>query len=294
MKRFARILAVSLLAALSAGPVPAAEPDIEELLYRATRYGNTEQRRAEKEAAREALFALGPQALREVMARAHLENVMLQVLAFELVEQRVPAETGAPVLADALASTNATTRRIAAYLLGFYPRAEPQVPALVAMLNTEAERNAALRTLGKWKVRAARKPARELLRATNERTRIVAVNALRDIGHEDDLPALIDALADPAVLVRNAAARAVAEQGWRAHRPLRRALDDSSGVQRRQIVRLFGVLKPSFVTRDLMRLLEDEDPGLREDAVWALERIDPYVLRRREITPLQQWPDPSF
>lgn len=251
-----------------------AEPDFDALLYRATRYGNTEQRRQEKEAARETLFALGPVALREVMARAHVENLMLHVLALELVTDRVPAESGAPVLAAFLSAPQEQTRRIAAYLLGFYPRWEPSIPALLAQLEVERERQAALRTLGKWRVAEARSPARALVCSTNERIRIVACNALGEIGDRNDLPVLIEALGDPALLVRNAAARAILAQGARAQRPLRRALAASGNlVQRRQIVRLLGALAAP-ARSDLKRCLRDADPGLREDAAWALRRAD--------------------
>lgn len=271
MKRRLGILLI-LLSAICAYGDEAVRPDYDELLYRALRYGNTEQRRAEKEDARQALFAQGADALRAVMSRAHVENIMLQVLAFELVAERVSAAAGTPVLTEFLDAPDEQTRRVAAYLLGFYPRADAEIPALLAMLDKERERNVALRTLGKWKVEEARAPARGLLNAESERTRIAACNALGDIGNSGDIPALIDALGDPALLVRNTAARALEWHGKPAKRPLSKALASSQGVQKRQILRLLGALDAA-PGREVKRIAQsDADPGLREDAGWVLRR----------------------
>lgn len=265
-------LAIFLMAALCArAEPPLATSEYDELLYRALRYGNTEQRRKEKEEARQELFAHGADALQQVMTRVHVENIMLQVLAFEMVAERVPAEAGTPVLAESLVSTNEQTRRISAYFLGFYPRSDAQIPMLLSMLDSEKERNAALRTLGKWRVDEARGPTREFLHASSERTRIAACNALYEIRNPADLSALIEALGDSALLVRNAAARAILQQGKSAKRPLKKALAASEGLQKRQIVRLLGALKAA-PTWKVKRIQQSPDPGLREDAVWALRR----------------------
>ncbi|MCZ7592184.1 MAG: HEAT repeat domain-containing protein [Kiritimatiellae bacterium] len=256
-------------------------PDYDALLYRALRYGNTEQRRAEKENAKKELFAQGADALRAVMERAHVENIMLQVLAFEIVVEHVPAETGTPVLADFLNAPDEQTRRIAAYLLGFYPRDDAEIPVLLAMLDKERERNVALRTLGKWRVDEARSAARDLLRVESERTRITACNALSDIGNVADLSALIEALGDSAFLVRNTAARAIERQGKSVRGLLAKALASSVGVQKRQIVRLLGVLEAA-PRREMKRLeRSDSNAGIREDADWALHHdAGPWIWEK--------------
>ncbi len=255
-------LRLALAAFLGAALAVHAERDMDALLQRATRYGNTAERRAEKEAARAELFAMGAEGLRGLMARAHLENLMLHVLAFEVVNERVPAERGIPVLAGFLASEHPRTRRVAAYLLGFYPRDEASIPALLALLDEEKQRNAALRTLGKWNVEAAAPRARALLRAEAERTRIAACNALAELRLADDLPVLMGALGDESLLVRNAAGRAILAHGRAAARPLRRALGDAAGVQRRQIARLLVALD-ALPARERNRLADD--PGARAD-----------------------------
>jgi HEAT repeat protein len=186
-----------------------------------------------------------------------------------MVSERVPANEGTAVLAEFLASEHAQTRRLAAYLLGFYPRADIHVPALLAMLDEDKQRNAALRTLGKWKVSSIAPRAREFLREENERTRIVACNALREVGGPADIPSLIEALGDESLLVRNAAARAIFAQGRAAVRPLRRALDEAGDslderreTRRRQIVRLLSALD-SLPARSRKRLAAD--PAFQAD-----------------------------
>lgn len=262
-------LAVALWAGVGFADV-STNSSYDELFFSATRYGNTEARREEKKAAREELFRRGPDALREVMNRIHFENIMLQVLAFELVREAVPAEAGTPVLMNYLDSERVEARRMAAYFLGFYPA--PEKPErLLNLLADEKTRNAAIRTLGKWKVAAARSEIARLMKeGDKERTRVLCANALRDIGNPDDLPALITALGDPVFTVRNTAARAIAAFGKNAHRPLRNALEGSAGAARRQIVRLLGELQVSWVSRPLRRLEREPDDSLRTDLLRAL------------------------
>jgi HEAT repeat protein len=264
------LLAVATARGEAWDPTNAAYDD---LIFRATRYGNTEQRRAEKSQARDALFARGDEALRELMQRAHVENVMLLVLIDEMARYRVAPDKAAPVLAAFLDSEHAQTRRTAAYLLGFMPRGG-QAARLRELMQDEKCRNAAIRTLGKWRDGRARAEIARLLReGGTERTRIVAANALRDIGDEDDLPVLIAALGDPAFLVRNGAARALAAYGWSAQAPLLKALPEQQGAARRQVIRLLGELEARRAVRPLQKLLKDPDPAVRADAEWALRRI---------------------
>lgn len=273
MKKLLALLLV-LGSALGARADITTNASYDELLYAATRYGNTETRRAEKAEAREELFRRGADSLREIMDRIHVENVMLSVLAMEMVHDQIPATNGRPVLMGYLDHERPETRRAAIYFLGFYPA--PEKPArLLKALDDEKTRNAAVRTLGKWKVDRARGELCRLLKSGDaERTRVLAANALRDIGHPDDLPALLAALNDPVFTVRNTAARAVASFGFKAHRPMLRELRDSEGVGRRQIVRLLGELEVLGAARPLRRLLDQADPGLRADVERALRQLE--------------------
>lgn len=273
MKKMLTLL-MGLACALGARADISTNATYDDLFYAATRYGNTEARRADKEVARTELFRRGADSLREVMERIHFENVMLSVLAMELVHDRVPATNGTPVLLDYLEHERVETRRAAIYFLGFYPA--PDKPTrLLKALDDEKTRNAAVRTLGTWKVDRARGELVRLLKSSaSERTRVLAANALRDIGNSDDLPALLAALNDPVFTVRNTAARAVASFGFKAHRPLLRELRDSEGAGRRQIVRLLGELRVLGAARPLRRLLDKADPGLRADVARALRQLD--------------------
>jgi HEAT repeat protein len=266
--------AALLVCAVPAGAEISTNSTYDELFFAAVRYGNTEARRTEKKVARDEVFRRGPEALREVMNRVHLENIMLQVMAMELVREHVSAEQGTPVLLDFLEHERPETRRAAAYFLGFYPN--PGNPTrLLKQLDHDKTRNAALRTLGKWRVGRARAEMVRLLKASDqERTRVLCANALRDIGNEDDLPALIEALGDPVFTVRNTAARAVASFGWAAHGPLLKALPEVNGSARRQVVRLLGELRVRDAVRPLRRLLETAESDLLADLARALRQID--------------------
>ena len=272
-----RRLLLLFVAALTAWSVRAeisTNTSYDALFLAATRYGNTEARRAEKEAAREELFRRGPGTLREIMDRFHMENVMLQVLAVELVRERLPGPEAASVLMEFLDDERLNVRRGATYLLGFCPPTDSYA-RLLTLLREDQTRNAALRTLGKWKVGEAHAEIRRLLReGEKERTRVLAANALRDFGDKQDLSILIEALGDPVFTVRNTAARAIASFGRAAHRPLLKALPESTGVARRQIVRLLGELQVESARRPARRLLEDADAGLRADVERALRELE--------------------
>ena len=109
---------------------------------------------------------------------------------------------------------------------------------------------------------------------------MLAANALREVGNDDDLPALIAALGDPVITVRNAAARGVASFGWEAHGPLLKALDQTEGAARRQVVRLLGELQVKAAIRPLRRLLDSPEAGLRADVARALRQLDPEGAER--------------
>lgn len=269
------LLLIAAAGAVRAEGSDATNASYDELIFRATRYGNTEQRRAEKEQARVELFARGDAALRELLQRAHVENVMLLVLVDEMARHRMPAEKASPVLVDFLGSEQAQTRRTAAYLLGFMPRGAEKVRArLRELVDDEKCRNAAIRTLGKWRDGRSRGAIAKLAReADKERTRVVSVNALRDIGNEQDIAVLIDALGDSAFLVRNGAARALASYGWDAQGPLLKALPEQKGVAQRQVIRLLGELGARRAMRPLQKLADEGAPAVRADAVLALSRI---------------------
>ena len=179
----------------------------EELIFDAQRYGNTPEKREAKRVAREELFARGPDALREVMQRVHLENVMIGVLAQEMVEQMDPEKT-APVLLEFVESTNARTRRVAVFFLGLHETPE-HAERVLPLLDDEEAAGAAMRTLGKWKVEKAVPLIVPFLSSEREVRRIAAVNALRDIGDPSVIPQLQPLLTDEFFSVREVTRRAL-------------------------------------------------------------------------------------
>lgn len=272
MKRRRCLTAISCLVAIAAQAGP--DADLEDVLRRALRYGDTPERRAEKAAARKELDALGAAGLRALVERLHMENIMLQVVALEFVQNQVPAAEGTPVLREGLYSPHEQTRRACAFMLGFYPKDESSTPHLLEMLDRERERNAAIRTLGIWRVGSARDRIRELLRAEQERTRIAAANALGRFADPSDAPALIEVLGDSSLLVRNAAARALLAMDPGMRPAMRRALRDANGVQLRQLVRLAGTVKDRKSLHAIKALKKQHmDPELHADMEWAMARI---------------------
>jgi hypothetical protein len=189
------------------------------------------------------------------MERIHFENVMLQVLAMEMVHDWIPATNGTPVLLGYLDHERVETRRAAIYFLGFYPA--PEKPArLLKALDDEKTRNAALRTLGKWKVDRARDEMRALLKKSEPNAR-ACWPPMRCA--TSGIPMTCPPAGRPERPHVHRAQYGRPRRGlvWfgKAHRPLLRELRDSEGAGRRQIVRLLGELEVVGAVRPLRRLL---------------------------------------
>jgi HEAT repeat protein len=263
--------ALAVLCGAALGQEPAATFD--ELLQKAVRYGDTAEKRAEKAKARAELFAGGPAALDGVMARIHIENVMISVLAQELVE-KMDAAAAVPVLLAHTKAERSVTRKMAAYFLGFY-EAPAQAKALIPLLADEETRGAAIRTLGKWRVADAVPQIRNHIRDSDERVRVQVVNALRDIGDPRGIPALIETLDDPVFTVRNAAGRALVTMGSASVGPLLAALPEAREPALRQIIRYLGMLGSPKALDPLKGFLKHPDKLVRSDAAASLKMISP-------------------
>ena len=263
------VVLCAFLCLVAARMSPAASYD--ELIFDAQRYGNTEEKRAAKKVAWDELMARGPEALGEVMKRSQLENVMIGVLAQNMVEQMDPAQT-APILVQSLSSEYPRTRKLAAFFLGWHDT--PQyADAVLPLLGDDEAAGAALRTLGKWHVKKAVPDVLPFLRHPREMRRIAGVNALRDIGDPVVVPELMPLLGDDYFTVREAAARALSTFGRPAEHALLEALPTSEGAARRHIIRTLGVMKSRRAAKPLRRLLKDPDPDIRQDVEEALTSI---------------------
>jgi len=245
--------------------------DFDALLLHATRYGNTPEKRAQKEAAREELFARGGDSLRGLMQQVHLENIEIHSLADQLVV-KLEAEESAAVLVEFLDSEHERTRRLAAYFLGYHVT-PGYAEALLPLLDDPKTQGAAMRTLGKWRVVSAVPPILPFLRNEDERKRVIAANALRDIGDASALPALVAAMDDPVFTVRNAALRAVVSFGDAAVSPLRNLAQTAHGRALRQAIRGLGQVGGAPEAKLLLGWSHHDDPEVRRDAERAIDQI---------------------
>ncbi len=192
-------------AATAGGPCP--WDDYDALMRRITRYGNTPERRAAKDAARAEIKARGPAAFDYLLRRSARANMWFYITAREMFSEPGNAQY-VPQLVAALADPDPAVRKLSVYLLGFCPAPE-LAPRILPFLDDPLTAGAAMRTLGKWRVAAAAPRIVPGLRAGDERRRIIAANALGEIGAPWTAPALAVALGDPVFTVRYAAARAL-------------------------------------------------------------------------------------
>ncbi len=251
--------------------LPALGQSFDTLLSDAVRYGSTLEKRAKKEAARKELFAREPESLRYIMTQVHLENVMVPVLAEEMVEH-MKAEQSTPVLLEFLGSKQPRTRKLAAYWLGFHKTPE-YADRLLPLLADDEACGAAIRTLGKWAVRSAVTNIVPFLSDEKEVRRVSAANALRDIGDPAAVLYLLPLLRDPFFTVREVAARALSALGPEAERALIKALPSAEEPARRHIIRTLGAMKSRRAVSSLRRLLRSSDPLIVFDAQNALRLI---------------------
>ncbi|OGV42590.1 MAG: hypothetical protein A2X46_04815 [Lentisphaerae bacterium GWF2_57_35] len=243
----------------------------DELLFHAQRFGNTSNKIVMKSKCSGELMARRADSLQFLMQNIHLDNITVQVLAFNLVEA-LPATNAVPVLVPFIQDSHSMTRKLAVFFLGFYNVPE-QASQVLPLLNDVDAAGAAMRTLGKWRIRQAATNIVPFLAHEREVRRVAAANALRDIGDPVAIPALLQALNDPVFTVREASARALSRLGPVAEKALIRALPKSVEPSRRQIVRTLGAMKSRRAAKGLKQLTRSADPWVRCDAREALRQI---------------------
>jgi HEAT repeat protein len=274
-KRLALCGVLLFLAAEGCPAFDAKSASPRDLYRRMQRYGSTEQRRAEKKAAKAEFIARGGESVRFLMDHIHLKNMWVRIYLTEYVEQgRFKEEDAVPVLLEYLTNDRSETRKRAAYYLGFYDTPQ-HAGAVQALLGDEKATGAAARTLGKWGVAEAIEEIGALFGHEKEIWRVIAANALRDIGDARAAPFLVDALKDPVCTVRKTASRALAALGEETARALLEDLPAAEGPALRELIHVLGAVKCRKAIRPLRRLLEHPDPGVARDAASALHAIDP-------------------
>lgn len=256
----------------SAAETISTNSSFDDLVYHVVRYGNTEEKRHDKSLARTELLARRADSLRYLMSKIHYENIGLQVLAQNLVEELKKDEV-VPVLLDFINDEHTNTQKTAIYFLGFH-QAPENADKIRPFLGHEKLRGSTIRTLGKWKVADAALDIATFLRDDNERVRVAAANALRDIGDPRAIPYLIDAQADPVFTVRNTALRALLTFGADAEKAMLSALDIAEDIPLRQLIRGLGELRSVAAEKALRKFATSTDSAVREDALRALAVIE--------------------
>ena len=286
MKRW--ILALSVMCCVSVADAEdvdtaaVADMDLPALFDYASRYPDTEERQELKQPAFQELLSREERAIEFLLAHVHIKNIWYQVYLQQLIP-RVDAKKAMPALRAALRSEHVDTRRTAVYFLGLY---EDRYDAteLLPLLQHKKTRGLVVRTLGKWQTVEQRPAVLDLLKNGNERERVLAVNALRDMGADEDATdALISALNDDMFTVRLAAARALAVYDQSAVKAVIKALDaerrDSRETSRmRELIRTLGAMESTRGDRPLKKLTRHDDAAVARDAKLALEKAFRPVL----------------
>ncbi len=246
----------------------------EVLFEQSLRAGDSPEHIAMLGAAYDELMARGPESLSNLMDRIHIENVMIGVYAITLTKDRpLPKEQALPVLMSFVNAERPATRKMAAFLAGFY-RAPEYAENIYPLLDHEKTKGAAIRALGKWQVTNAIPRIDSFLHDAKERVRVATANALRDIGDAHAIPSLIGALDDPMYTVRNTAARALVSLGKASVEPLVSALGQAADdAKKRQIIRALGDLKDERALDALKKMRDGGDYEMRQDVSNAIALI---------------------
>jgi len=228
--------------------------------------------------------------LRRFLARPDED---LRVETFEII-RRIGAPA-IPLLVELLRDQELSFRRFAAdALIDLPPDTEWSQPALRRALRDEDDTVAgdAARALGALRARAAPSVAALVRTLSHEDgyVRVYAAEALASIGPRAGIAAkdLARALGDPIPGVRWAAAEALASIGPAAESAvpqLIEALTDEFLYVRICAAGALGSLGPkAHMAADALRRAAD-DPALRDEAEWALNRIAGVEARAAVVTP---------
>ncbi len=259
------------------------QSSFDDLMFHASRYATTPEKRKMKDLARAELKKRGARSLHYLVSHSWIRNIWFTVYAREMVDY-LPSDQGVPVLLELLDAPRPEVRKTAAFLLGFYHVPE-YAERLLPLLEDKDVAGAAIRTLGKWQAESALSRITVFLEDDNERRRILAVNALGDIASPKAIPSLLRMLDDPACTVRRAAVRALVKIGRPAERPALRELDRSRGRKRREVIRVLAYLRSRRAVPRLLRLLSSADCATAADAARALAMIQPsrFVARKKAV-----------
>ena len=185
------------------------DASMHELIIHAQQSGDTPERRKFRKNARDEIFARGTNAFHYLLSHFHIENMTIRMLTDEMVRKTLEEAEAAGVLVQYLGSEHEMTRKSAAYFLG-YCKTPQYAERLMPLLEDEKAAGAAARSLGKWGITNAMARILPQLNHEEERRRVLAVNALSDIGDPSAIPYFLAALDDPVFTVRKVARGALA------------------------------------------------------------------------------------
>lgn len=275
MKRLILALGIALCAVHSSD---AEDPDfgratLDELMVHCQQYGNTQERKRLRDAARVEMLARGTNAFHYLMARFHVENMANRMMADEMVRQHLEDDVAAEALLCYIDHPDDLTRKSAVYYLAFCDTPE-HAPKLVPLLNDEKAAGAAMRTLGKWSYTNALPGIIPHLDDDDEQRRIIAVNALGDLREASTVGALVGMLDDPMFTVRKAANEALSGFDASADAVLMGALPGLTPVAQREVVDLLVKRRVTISTNVLAGMIR---PGLsdalQQDLAAALQEL---------------------
>jgi HEAT repeat protein len=272
---FVACLCVGLSAAAALPPEPpppSPSSTLDEILFHASRYGDTASRRDAKAAAKAELMRRGVPALGYLVERAGSENPWFYIYAREMLPG-VPTNAAAETLLGLLSHPTNEVRKTAVFLLGFLNTPE-HAPKVRPLLKDEDSAGAAIRTLGKWRDRDSLEGILPHMASDKEGRRIQAAVALGELGDARALGPLIAALADPVFTVRNAAQKSLLMLPREAAgAALLDAWPVMGATARRQAIRILGEIRWEPARERLVEAAADTQPGLRDDAAAALTAL---------------------
>ena len=108
----------------------------------------------------------------------------------------------------------------------------------------------------------------------DERRRILAANALRDIGDPRAVPYLIHVLEDPLFTVRYAVERALSELGPSATKAVLRVMGRTDAPALQHMIHVLGNTSSRKAVRTLKHFEQHEDEAVRAAATRVLAAIE--------------------
>jgi HEAT repeat protein len=193
-------------------------------------------------------------------------------------------EVPAPVINQALRDSDEYVRFWFAYTFRDLGDKHDKVSSslMEALKNPDKDiRSAAAEILGRnaSQIPDARRALKDALNDKDPDVRGTAAKALRQIGKESDIPALIQALKDTDPIVRANAAIALAQIGGAAIPELRKVLKDPNQDAQASAAYALGRIGPKAKSAEteLREMLKEKDEYLRLTAGAALAKISPTL-----------------